>query len=304
MRITDAQTTAMMRGAMNTNADKLGKLMQQMSSGDRIIQPSDDPIASVRLLRLQREEASLAQFRANMGALSSSLAIQEANLKAVSDTMLNLQDLMLWAGNGANANEDVAAIAGEMASLEQTLVSFLNGQDEEGRYLFSGTRSNAPAVTFNEMTQSYEATGNDQYRQAAVANGVLLAENVTVQEVFGIDLDFLNQLHELVSMLQDPALDAGDPLTRAQIGNTLEGFDLTHGKLMASVSDLGGRLNVLDMLGESNTDVSLVNKKIEGELSQLDYAGASIDLNQYMLALQATQQTYLKINQISLFSQL
>src|SRR5690554_6027630 len=96
MRITDAQTTAMMRGAMNANADRMGKLMQQMSSGDRIIQPSDDPIASVRLLRLQREEASRAHFRSTRGALSSSLAIQEANLKAVSDTMLNLQDLMLW----------------------------------------------------------------------------------------------------------------------------------------------------------------------------------------------------------------
>jgi len=304
MRITDAQTTAMMRGAMNANADRMGKLMQQMSSGDRIIQPSDDPIASVRLLRLQREEASLAQFRSNMGALSSSLAIQEANLKAVSDTMLNLQDLMLWASNGANANQDVAAIAGEMASIEQTLVSFLNVRDEEGRYLLSGTRSNVPAVTFNETTQSYEATGNDQHRQAAVANGVLLAENVTVQEVFGGDLNFLNQLHEVVKMLQDSALDAGSAQTRERLSQALEGLDQSHGKLMATVSELGGRLNVLDMLEESNTDVSLVNQKIEGELSQLDYAGASIDLNQYMLALQATQQTYLKINQMSLFSQL
>src|SRR5690554_2091779 len=172
MRITDAQTTAMMRGAMNANADRMGKLMQQMSSGDRIIQPSDDPIASVRLLRLQREEASLAQFRSNMGALSSSLAIQEANLKAVSDTMLNLQDLMLWAGNGANANQDVAAIAGEMASIEQTLVSFLNVRDEEGRYLLSGTRSNVPAVTFNE-TRSEEHTSELQSRPHLVCRLLL-----------------------------------------------------------------------------------------------------------------------------------
>ncbi|MCY1311785.1 flagellar hook-associated protein 3 [compost metagenome] len=47
--------------------------------------------------------------------------------------------------------------------------------------------------------------------------------------------------------------------------------------------------------------MSLVNQKTEGELSQLDYAGASIDLNNYQLSLQATQKTYLKINQLSLF---
>ena len=48
--------------------------------------------------------------------------------------------------------------------------------------------------------------------------------------------------------------------------------------------------------------MSLVNQKIEGELSQLDYAGATIALNNYQLALGATQKTYLKINEMSLFS--
>ncbi|WP_150301499.1 flagellar hook-associated protein FlgL [Pseudomonas profundi] len=304
MRITNAQTTAIMHGAMNNNAAKLGHLMQQMATSERIIQPSDDPIASVRLLRLQREEASLAQFQSNMGALSSSLSVQEANLKAASDTMLNLQDLMLWAANDANASEDIAAIGGEMASIEQTLVSFLNVRDEEGRYLFAGTRSDTPAATFDADLGKYIATGNDKHRQAAVANGVLVDENVTVKEIFGADLDFLNQLHDMVVRLQDPALNASDPAAKQQIRDTLAALDLTHGKLLGSVSELGGRQNILSMLQESNADVSLVNQKIEGELSQLDYAGASIDLNQYMLALQATQQTYLKINQMSLFSQL
>lgn len=304
MRITNAQTIAIMHGAMNNNSAKLGHLMQQMSSGERIIQPSDDPIASVRLLRLQREEASLAQYRTNIATLSSSLSTQEANLKATSDTMLNLQDLMLWAANDTNTDADLKAIAGEMESLEQTLLSFLNVRDEEGRFLFSGTTSDKPAVTYDEALGQYVATGNGKHRQAAVANGVLINENITVREVFGADLSFLNELRSVVARLQDPALDATDPAVKAQVRTTLDELNATHGKLLGAVSELGGRQNTLTMLGESNTDVSMVNQKIEGELSQLDYAGASIDLNQYMLALQATQQTYLKINQMSLFSKL
>ena len=58
------------------------------------------------------------------------------------------------------------------------------------------------------------------------------------------------------------------------------------------------------LLSSSNEDVSLVNQKIDGELSQLDYATASIDLNNYQLSLQATQKTYLKINGLSLFGML
>src|SRR5690606_41805654 len=138
----------------------------------------------------------------------------------------------------------------------ETLVRVLTCREDERRYLLAGTRSNAPAVTFNETTQSYEATGNEQHRRAAVANGVLLAENVTVQEVFGGDLNFLNQLHEVVKMMQDSALDAGSTQKRARQSQALEGVNQTHGKLMATVSELGGQRKLLDQLEESNTYAS------------------------------------------------
>ena len=304
MRISNAQITAMMHGSMNTSSEKLGKLMQQMATGERMLLPSDDPISAVRVLRIQREEASLAQFRTNIANVSGNLSKQETNLKATSDTMLSVRDLLLWAANGSNTSEDLGAIANEMGNLEKTIFSFANLRDEEGRYLLSGTNSNKPAITFNEADQAYEMTGNDQYRQAAVANGVLVEENVTARQVFGNDARMLNDINALVKMLSDPALDANDPAVRNQITATLDSLDATHGDLLGAVSELGGRQNTLTLLSSSNEDVSLVNQKIDGELSRLDYAGASIDLNNYQLSLQATQKTYLKINGLSLFGML
>ncbi|ANF25212.1 flagellar hook-associated protein FlgL [Stutzerimonas stutzeri] len=304
MRISNAQITAMMHGSMNTSSEKLGKLMQQMATGERMLMPSDDPISAVRVLRIQREEATLTQYRTNIANVSGNLSKQEANLKASSDTMLNVRDLLLWAANGSNTSEDLAAIANEMGNLERTIVSFANVRDEEGRYLFSGTLSDRPAITFDAATQSYQLTGNDQYRQAAVANGVLVEENVTAAQVFGGGVGMLNDLNALVKMLADPALDANDPAVQASISATLNSLDKTHGDLLGAVSELGGRQNTLTLLSSSNEDVSLVNQKIDGELSQLDYASASIDLNNYQLSLQATQKTYLKINGLSLFGML
>ncbi|HBM07975.1 flagellar hook protein FlgL [Pseudomonas sp. 10B238] len=304
MRISNAQITAMMHGSMNTSSEKLGKLMQQMATGERMLMPSDDPISAVRVLRIQREEATLTQYRTNIANVSGNLSKQEANLKAASDTMLNVRDLLLWAANGSNTSEDLAAIANEMGNLERTIVSFANVRDEEGRYLFSGTLSDRPAITFDAATQSYQLTGNDQYRQAAVANGVLVEENVTAAQVFGGGVGMLNDLNALVKMLADPALDANDPAVQASISATLNSLDKTHGDLLGAVSELGGRQNTLTLLSSSNEDVSLVNQKIDGELSQLDYASASIDLNNYQLSLQATQKTYLKINGLSLFGML
>jgi len=304
MRISNAQITATMHGSLNTSSERLGKLMQQMATGERMLLPSDDPISAVRVLRIQREEATLTQYRTNIANVSGNLSKQEANLKAASDTMLSVRDLLLWAANGSNTSEDLAAIANELGNLEKTILSFANVRDEEGRYLFSGTLSDRPAITFDAATQTYQLSGNDQHRQAAVANGVLVEENVTAAQVFGGGVGMLNDLNALVTALSDPALDANDPAVHASITATLNSLDATHGELLGAVSELGGRQNTLTLLSSSNEDVSLVNQKIEGELSQLDYATASIDLNNYQLSLQATQKTYLKINGLSLFGML
>lgn len=279
----NAQINAMMHGSMNVSAEKLGKLMQQMATGDRMLMPSDDPISAVRVLRIQREEA---------------------NLKAASDTMLNVRDMLLWAANGSNTSKDLAAIANELGSLEKTILSFANVRDEEGRYLFSGTLTDRPAITFDPATQTCSLGGNDQYRQAAVANGVLVEENVTAAQVFGTGVDMLNNLNSLIQRLSDPALDSTDPTLHADLKATLDSLDSTHVRLLGSVTELGGRQNTLTLLSSSNEDVSLVNQRIETGLSQLDYASASIDLNNYQLSLQATQKTYLKINGLSLFGML
>lgn len=302
MRITNAQITAMMHGAMNTNAAQLGKLMQQMATGQRIMQPSDDPVASVRVLRVQREEAGIAQFRTNIKTVSGSLSVQEASLSAASDTLLNLRDLLVWAANDTNGADELRAMGEEMGSIEASLVSFLNVRDGEGRYLLSGTYSDKPAVSFDPVAETYSVTGNGSHRQAAVASGVLIDENVTAMEVLGPGADFLNTIHGLVSTLTDPMLDAADPAVKAQVRGALNDLDDVHRGLLMQVSELGGRQNMLALLEEGQGDSSVVNQGIEAALTQLDYAGAFIDLNQFQVAVQATQQTYVKINQLSLFS--
>ncbi|UUD64895.1 flagellar hook-associated protein FlgL [Pseudomonas seleniipraecipitans] len=301
MRITNAQITATMQGSMNRNSVELAKLMQQMATNKRLQLPSDDPIASVRLLRIQRSEASLEQYQTNIGSLSSSLSMQETNLKSISDTLLSARDRLLWAANGANASEDLAAIAGELKIIESSILSFANVRDEEGRYLFSGTLSDQPAISFDEAT-GYQLGGNDKQRQVVVANGVMVAENVTASAVFGGTVGLLNQMRELVTTLQDPNLDSSDPQVGAAIRTALDTLDSTHGRLLGSVTELGGRQNALTLLNDSNEDVSLVNQKVEGELSRVDYASANIQFNDYLLAVQSTQKTYLKISELSLFN--
>ena len=298
MRISNAQTSALMHANMNRNAEAIGKLQAQIGSGLRIQNPSDDPIASARLMRIEREQASLGQYNLNIGRVSDNLMVQETYLKSASDAMLSVRDLLLWASNDSNSGEDLSAIAGEMASLEQSIVSYFNAKDEAGNYLFSGTLSNTPAVTFDAATGSYTVTGNDQYRQAVVGNGVMIDDNVTAHSILGAGADLLNDLHGLIDSLKSAP---NDPATRQQLKDTLESLDQTHGRVLGQLTDLGGRQNTLTLLGNGNADVSLVNQKIQGDLSQLDVGAAFLQISGYELSMQASQKVYTRVAAISLF---
>lgn len=297
MRITQAQMNAIMHSSLSQNAAATGKLMQQMATGKRIIVPSDDPIASVRLLRIAREEASLQQYQHNIDSLKGRLSAAETNLQAGSDTLLEMRDLLLWAANrGANSDDDLGSMASELSSLEETFVSYLNVRDEEGRYYFSGTKTNQQSVTFDTATNSYVLTGNNAYREVVVANGVLIKDNVTAEQVLAGAPGFLNDLHALVEqMLNNPGA------ITTEIGDAIGNLDKVLASLSGQITELGGRQNTLSLLKDSQADISLVNQKIEGELSSLDYAKASLDLTNYQVALQATQKSYLKLHTLNLF---
>ena len=298
MRISNAQTSAMMHNNMNRNSQAIAQLQAQIGSGLRIQKPSDDPIASARLLRIQREQSSLGQYNENIGKVSDNLKLQETYVQSGSDAMGSIRDLLLWAGNDTNSPEDLSAIATQLSSIEDSLVSYFNAKDEAGNYVFSGTRNDVPAVTFDPATGTYSMTGNDEERQAVVGNGVLIGDNVTAQQMLGADADFLNDLHSLVDSLKNAP---DDPATRQQLKDTLEQLDVTHGQMMGAITDMGGRQNTLTLLAESNADVSLANQKVQGDLSQLDMGGAFLAVQAYELSMQASQKVYSRMATISLF---
>lgn len=302
MRITNAQTRALMGEALNRNGLEIGRLMQQMSTNQRLLQPSDDPIASIRLMRNAREEASLAQYRINIDSVSSSLSAQETQLRSVSNAMISVRDMLLWARNGTHSEQDLGAIAGEMKSLEGLMANLLNSRNEDGRYLFSGTLVDQPALLRDPATGQYRAGGNASIRQATVGNEVLIDENVTLLGMLGPDVKVLNDLQALGKAFQAPGMQSGDPALVKQTGELLDVLDTSLDGVLAAITELGGRQGTLSLLTQANEDRSLVNKQLEYDLSHLDYPSALLDLENYKVTIKASQKTFLAIQDLSLFN--
>ncbi|OLQ79129.1 flagellar hook-associated protein 3 [Photobacterium proteolyticum] len=298
MRISDTQFSQMMLQSLHTNNAGLGEVLQQMSTGKRITKLSDAPIDSIKLLNLSREGSAINQYQDNIQNVKTALSSQEVYLDASNETVKSMRELVLWGANGSMTNEDRAGIISELESLRDSLLSSFNAQDEEGHYLFSGTQTDTPSVSVTG--NGYAIDGNADKRVVTVAKGVTMESNLTAQEILDLGGDnVINQIDRMITEFQNPTANF-----QAEVDSTLAAIDSTLGNILGAMTSIGGRHNNLDLLESSHGENKLFVDKVTGDLEALDYGEASVRLTNYMSALEATQASYVKINDLSLFNRL
>jgi flagellar hook-associated protein 3 FlgL len=301
MRIATSQYQAMMTQSLQMNQAKVTYVTQQMANGNRIQLPSDDPVDSVRLSRLKREEASIDQYRDNIASVQERMTKNEGYLDNMVNDMNSGRDLLVWASDGSNTPDDLNAMVTSLSSLRDSLLYTANTKDQEGNYVFSGTASSTQPIAYDADAAAgsrYSYAGNTGDQLVVVGNGITQVGN---QNVKGMD-DLLNQLDATIATLSAKGVDANDPAVRATVKANLDGFDTALGLVSGKIAVLGGQQNVLKTVDANHENVSLSNQTAILDIGQLDVGQAAIDLNGYTTALQASYKAYGKIGTLSLFS--
>ncbi len=199
MRISDTQFSQMMLQSLQTNNAGLGKVLQQMATGDRLTKLSDDPMASIRILNLDREGSAINQYQRNIANVKTTLSSQEVYLDSVNESLKSMRELVLWGANGTLTDDDRAGMITELESLRDSIESSFNAQDEEGHYLFSGTKTDTPALS--NSGAGYVVDGNSDKRVVTVAKGVTMESNMTAKDILelGGGNNVLNQIDDLIA---------------------------------------------------------------------------------------------------------
>lgn len=300
MRIASTQYHGTMNTALQDASARAQEMLERIASGKKLSVPSDDPVTAVRLSRLTREEAALTQYRENISALSTRLQQNEALLDGMSTDLLEARDLLVWAADGGNTPEDVAAMAGSLKSLRDSLFYTANSRDQEGRYVFSGTATNTPTIGFDGTQPAgsrYAWTGNVGTQQVVVGNGITQSANVPLDQAAAL----LNQLDKTIATFESGTASVNDPAVRAELTATLGSVDAGIDDINTLIAALGGAQNTLRTLGDNHANVSLSNQQAGLTLGALDYSEAAVKLQGYTTALQATQKAYAKVSGLSLF---
>ena len=301
MRIATAQYQSTMNQSLQNNQERLSYIMRQLDTQKRILLPSDDPVDSVRLSRLAREESTVGQYRSNISSLQLRLTKSEGYLSNMVTEMIPGRDQLVLALNGSNTPDDLKAMIAPLASLRESLFHTANTIDEEGNYLFAGTATKTAPLVYDEDAlpgSRYSFAGNTNPQNVVVGNGLTQPAN---ENLAGLE-QLLNQLDATIAVLETPAPSPNDPAVRAVLTATLDGFDAAQALVSSKVADLGGRQNIIKTLDDNHANISLSNKMAITDIGALDVGVAATELNGYSTALQATYKAYAKIGNLSLFN--
>ncbi|WP_435954669.1 flagellar hook-associated protein FlgL [Dryocola sp. BD626] len=307
MRVSTQQSYTSMTNSFTNLSGDLEHVVEQMATGQRIILPSDDPIAASRITQLDRQQSAIDQYQTNIKSVSSSMSQQESVLDGVNNNLLAIRDDLLQAANGTNTSDSLASLGQDIQSLTTSMVAALNYQDEDGHYIFGGTVNDQQPIVYQDTDgdgqgDEYVYQGNEDHRTATVSNGVEIDTNVSAGEIFGQGLDVFNNLNDLANELQDPNLDTTDPQVQTDIQNSIDEIDATADSLNSAIASLGESQNTMSMLSDAQTGVSTSNDELIGQLGDLDYGPASITFTGLEMAMEATMKTYSKVSQLNLFS--
>ena len=300
MRVASNQYQTMINVSIQQNQERINYLTQQMSSGLRIQLPSDDPIGNVRISRLTREQAMITQYKDNISSVQTRLLKNENYLSSMVTDMGQARDLLVWAADGSNAPSDLKAMTESLRAMRDSVVYTSNLKDQEGRYMFSGTATDAPAITYDASAPAgsrYSYTGNTETQTVVVGNGITQAANVDVSKLES----WLNKIDQTIETLSAPGLNPTDPAVRAVVTTALDGTDEGMELLSGKIAIFGGAQNILSTLDNNLDNVSLSNNTALLDLKKADIGAAAIDLTGYQTALEATYKAYSKVGSLSLF---
>jgi flagellar hook-associated protein 3 FlgL len=272
---------------------RLYKLQQQLSTGKKLQQPSDDPLATTQIMKFDRVLARTEQFRENIAVSERRLSYQETTVDSVVTSLQRAQEISIRGNSGGMSDNDKKILASELDEIVNHLAALMNTQDAQGEYMFSGYRGNTQPYTLNATGTGYDYNGDSGARFLEIGENSNIQSTDPGSDFFGDGSDnVLNHVIGLKTALQN------DTDTTA----SAEGLNRWYENVVSKQAQLGSRLRVLEDQEVNLTDLKVFTESTRSLFADTDYYEAISRLSLESTALQAAYQSFGKVQQMSLFN--
>jgi len=300
MRLSTSQIFHQAVTAMQTKQAELAKTQLQLATGEKLLTPSDDPAAATRILDLNQVIDTTTQFQRNADYATTRLSLEETVLSDVGNLLQRARELSVRANNDTLSAGDRGAIAVEIRTNIDALIQLANSQDSDGEYLFAGFQTDTEPFSGDGLG-NFSYAGDQGQRSLQIGAKRQIAVGDSGDGVFMKIDDGAGGVTSMFETLYAFAadLEANNPST-----STLTSLDSAIDAVLNTRASIGARMNTIDNQKNANDSFSLLLQENRSNLEDLDYAEAVSRFQQQLLALQASQQTFVKIEGLSLFNYL
>ncbi len=151
MRVADKMVTGQITRNLQKNRSDMSDLQNQAATQKRINKPSDDPLASTRVLAARTDERGFKQFIQNISQAKSFLEYSEEALGELNDTLVRAKELAIAQSTDGGASEETRRISSEeIHQIFQQAVQIANRKLGD-RFIFGG---------FQTARQPFDTEGN------------------------------------------------------------------------------------------------------------------------------------------------
>jgi flagellar hook-associated protein 3 FlgL len=179
MRIADKMAFNQVNQNLTKNRSDMADLQNQAATQKRINKPSDDPLASARVLVARTEERGNSQFIKNINNAKSFLEFSDQSLGELSDILMRAKELAISQSNDASGNEETRLVtASEVEQIYNQSVQIGNRKLGE-RFVFGGQRTQT--TPFNPAGEYF---GDDGDMKIQTNKDSFMAMNISGNKVF------------------------------------------------------------------------------------------------------------------------
>lgn len=249
----------------------------EISTGKRILAPSDDPVGAARISEIGRNQANQDVWSINLDTAAALAASADDVLGSVATALDRVNELMLAASNGTLSGDNRSAIALELESIAEQVTTLRDNRDSRGELLFAAVTSLRIPVAADLQIS---AVGSRQ----AIFDTVAIPSGTS----------------DLVSIIDRAAatVRANDP---AAIQTSLAETNAAALHITTAYGEQGARGARIDSLRErlENTSLNLEEERSSIESADITEVIARIQAKQ--LSLEAAQAVFARINRSTLF---
>ncbi|MDU5769356.1 flagellar hook-associated protein FlgL [Mixta calida] len=305
-----------MRGVSNAQSSWL-KAGEQLSTGKRVVNPSDDPLAAAQAVVLSQAQAENSQYKLARNFASQSVSLEESTLQNVTLAVQSAQSAVISAGNGALSDDDRASYATQLEGIRSQLLNLANSTDGNGRYIFAGYKSDSAPFTEDANGSIVYNGGTDAITQKVDASRTMTTSHTGAQVFMSLtsnavkepnngvsESNIFNTLDTAINALKQPIQNADDAtkaVSKDALDKATRGLSNSLNNILAVRSELGTQLDELDKLDSLGAERSTLQATRMSGLVDVDYTKAISTYTMQQQALQASYKTFSDMSQMSLF---